>query len=304
MTTIAIVGPGAVGGIVAAWLAQNAAHAVTLCARSPLTDLVVTTPDGFITAAPRVVLDPAGIAAPADWALVATKAYDVASTANWLRALVAPHTRVAVLQNGVEHRERFAHLLPADRIVPAVVDIPANRTAPGRVTQHVYGTIVVPEGPDGDDFVELFAHTKIAVAADPDFRSCAWRKLCLNSAGAVSALTLAATGPRWSAELETLIRAVVEECAAVGRAEGAVIPADVIQSVIDGARKSSGAGGVNSLEADRLAGRPLEIDARNGAIVRMGQKHGIPTPMNALLVTLLDASGSPRERLERHAPAR
>jgi 2-dehydropantoate 2-reductase len=45
--------------------------------------------------------------------------------------------------------------------------------------------------------------------------------------------------------------------------------------------------------ADRLAGRPMELDARNGVIVRLGQKHGIATPTNALLVALLTASGSP-----------
>ena len=37
----------------------------------------------------------------------------------------------------------------------------------------------------------------------------------------------------------------------------------------------------------------MEIDARNGVIVRLGRKHGIPTPMNELIVTLLNASGSP-----------
>ncbi|MGB6485514.1 MAG: ketopantoate reductase C-terminal domain-containing protein [Steroidobacteraceae bacterium] len=46
---------------------------------------------------------------------------------------------------------------------------------------------------------------------------------------------------------------------------------------------------VNSLFADRLAGRCMETDARNGAIVRKGVKHGIPTPLNSMAVTLLDA---------------
>ena len=55
MTSIAIVGPGAVGGIVAAWLARNAALSVTLCARTPFADLRVETPGGVIV----------GVAAPA-----------------------------------------------------------------------------------------------------------------------------------------------------------------------------------------------------------------------------------------------
>ena len=293
MTSIAVVGPGAVGSIVAAWLAQNPGHEVTVCARTPLADLRVETPDGPITATPRILLDAAAVPAAVDWVLVATKAYDVPSTAPWLARLVGPATRVAVLQNGVEHRDRFAHLLPPERITPAVVDIPANRSAPGRVVQHVYGFITVPAGPDGDDFVRLFGLTKIPVSTTTDFTSRTWEKLCLNSAGAVPAITQASTGPAWNPALEKLIRDIVEECAAVARAEGAVIDQKVIETVLEKARKSRPSGGANSLQADRLAGRPMEIDARNGVIVRLGRKHGIPTPMNELMVTLLEASGAP-----------
>ena len=292
MAKIAVVGPGAVGSIVAAWLAQSPAHEVTLCARTPLGSLRIETPDGAISAAPRVLINPDD-ATPADWVLVATKVYDVPSTAPWLERLVEPATRVAVLQNGVEHRERFAHLLAPERITPCVVDIPANRSAPGHVCQHQYGSILVPDGSDGDDFVRLFAGTPIAVSTDPDFRSRAWQKLCLNSAGAVTALTFAPTGSNWSPSLEAIIRALVEECAAVARAENAAIPSAVIESMIEKARTASANGGRNSLEADRLAGRPMEIDARNGAIVRFGRKHGIATPMNELFVTLLTGAASP-----------
>jgi 2-dehydropantoate 2-reductase len=292
VATIAVVGPGAIGGIVAAWLAQGEAHAVTVCARSPLAELRVETPDGPVIASPSVVTDPADTA-PVDWVLVATKAYDSGSTAPWLGRLVGPETRVAVLQNGVEHVERFAGLVAVARIVPAVVDIPANRTGPGQIRQHRYGTIVVPEGEAGRAFTALFAGTRIAVSTDPDIRSRAWQKLCINAAGAVSALTFAPPGPAWSFGLEAIVRALCEECAAVGRAEGASVPQAVVERVVEGARNSTAGGGRNSLEADRLAGRPMELDARNGVIARLGLKHGIPTPMNAMVVALLEASASP-----------
>lgn len=47
---------------------------------------------------------------------------------------------------------------------------------------------------------------------------------------------------------------------------------------------------INSIHADRIAGRPMEIDARNGIIVRLGRKHGIPTPINEMVVALLEAA--------------
>lgn len=291
MAQIAVIGPGAVGGTVAAWLAQDPQHRVTVCARTRFEGLRVETPVGVLTAEPEVLVD-AAAAVPVDWVLVATKAYDVAATGAWLARLVGPQTRVAVLQNGVEQVARFAPLLPVRQIVPAVVDIPAGRTAPGRMVQRRLGSIVVPAGSDGEAFAELFATTRIEVSAVPDWVSRAWAKLCVNCAGALTTLTLRATGPVWNEAVEGLIRGLVAECAAVGRAEGAVVGDEVIAAVIDGARRAP-EGTFNSMADDRLAGRPMEIDARNGVIVRLGRVHGIPTPINQLMVTLLEASGSP-----------
>lgn len=289
MSKIALIGPGAIGGVAAAWLIEGG-HAVTTCARTPFAELVVETPDGALRATPPVLTDPAD-AKPVDWVLVATKAYDVASTAPWLERLMRDDTRLAVLQNGVTHVERFRHLVPADRIVPVVVGLPASRTAPGRIVQHDYGTMFVPAGRNGEDFVVLFAHSRIEVATDADFISRLWAKLCLNAAGAVPTLTLTATGEAWSDGLERLVRAIVEECAAVARAEGATIPQDVIERVVTQARTAR-PGSVNSMHADRLAGRPMEIEERNGVIATLGKKHGIPTPVSDVIVELLRAIGA------------
>lgn len=285
MSRVAIVGPGAIGGIVAAWLSKGG-HDVTLCARTPLTDLVIETPDGPLTAHPRVLTDPAAAQA-VDWVLVATKAYDVEATAPWLARLMGASTRLAVLQNGVEHIERFRHIVPPERILPVVVDIPANRTGPGRVIQNRYGTMFVPAGTAGDAFVALFGECPITVATDRDFISRLWTKLCVNAAGAVPTLTLDASGA-WSDGHERLTRGLIEECAAVARAEGATIPQIVIETVLKRLRTAR-PGGINSMHADRLAGRPMEIEARNGVIVRLGRKHGIPTPVSEVIVDLLHA---------------
>src|SRR6187402_1140624 len=111
---IALIGPGAIGGSVAAWLAQSAANDVTLCARTPFARLVVETPDGTIEATPHILTDPAQ-GTPVDWVLIATKTYDAAATAAWFPGLVGPETRVVVLQNGVEHVARFAPYVAAEQ---------------------------------------------------------------------------------------------------------------------------------------------------------------------------------------------
>ncbi len=292
MTSIAVIGPGAIGGTLAAWLAQDPAFDIILCARTPFSGLRVETPDGTITASPSVLTDPAD-ARPVDWVLVATKTYDADATKVWLDRLVGENTRVAIVQNGVEHVKLFAGLVAAERIVPVMINLPAARTAPGQIVQHRHGIVAVPAGRNGDDFVALFANTKISAVADPDFVSQIWVKLTGNCAAIVPALTLRATGPVWGEGLEAIVRGVIEECAAVGRAEGAQIPASVVEDAIGRFRNAPEGSSGGSIHADRLAGNQMEIDARNGVIVRVGKQHGIPTPMNALLATLLGASGSP-----------
>jgi 2-dehydropantoate 2-reductase len=285
---IAVIGPGAVGGVIAAWLAQNPDLDVTVCARTAFERLEVETPAGPLVATPRVLTSPEAAEA-VDWAIVTTKTYDAAGAGAWLARLIGPRTRVAVLQNGVEHVERFTPYLPADRITPAVVDIPAERSAPGRIRQRRDGTILVPVGDAGEAFVALFAHTPIDVATTDDFKTAAWKKLGLNCAGAVNALTLKPSGVARREPIAALMRALVAECVAVGRAEGANLPADLPETVVAGYRAGP-ADGVNSLHADRAAGRPMELDARNGVIVRLGERHGIATPVNAMVVALLEAA--------------
>jgi 2-dehydropantoate 2-reductase len=279
-----------VGGVIAAWLAQNPELEVEVCARTAFDRLEVETPGGPLTATPRVLTAP-DQATPVDWAIITTKTYDAAATGDWLTRLVGPQTRVAVLQNGVEHVERFSPYVAAERITPAVVDIPAERSAPGRVRQRRDGSILVPEGAAGQAFVGLFAHTPIDVATTPDFKTAAWKKLALNCAGAVNALTLRPAGVARREPVADIMRALVGECVAVGRAEGADLPSDLPQTVVEGYR-SGPADGVNSLHADRAAGRPMELDARNGVIVRLGARHAIATPVNAMVVALLEAAAS------------
>ena len=88
--------------------------------------------------------------------------------------------------------------------------------------------------------------------------------------------------------LAAFARELVREGLAVARAEGAVLPDDLVETALRSYRAAP-PDAINSLHADRLAGRPMELDARNGVIVRLGRKHGLPTPANQLAVALLTA---------------
>jgi 2-dehydropantoate 2-reductase len=266
---------------------QQAGHELVLCVRRPLAGLTVETPDGPIAVRATIVTDPAQ--APAvDWVLIATKAYDVAGAAKWLERLRAEGAPVAVLQNGVEHRERFAPYVPNDSILPVVVDCPAERQSPELVRQRGVMHLKAPAGELGEAFIMLFAGTPADAVTVPDFTTVAWRKLCHNAAGVLSALLLQPSGVMHNEVIGETALQIVRECIAVGRAEGATLDDDVAEAVVR-AYRAAPADGINSLHADRLAGRPMEIDARNGVIVRLGKKHGVPTPCNQMAVALLEA---------------
>jgi 2-dehydropantoate 2-reductase len=250
MADIAIVGPGAIGATVAVNLARTSCHAITVCARSPVTTFTIETTNGQMTASPKVLVSPEH-GAPCDWILVATKAYDVTSAAVWFQRLVGARTRVAVLQNGVEHVARFAPYVPEDRIVPVIVDMPVERLASGHFRQRRAGRLTVSDDTNGGDFTRLFPDSGINVATTADFQSAAWRKLALNCAGAVSALVLKPAVIAHDPGIAAIMKALARECVAVGRAEG---------------------------------------DARNGAVVRLGRRHGIETPVNRMIVSLLEAA--------------
>ncbi len=287
MARVAVVGVGAIGGVTAALLQQAGGHELLLCTRRPMSGLTVETPDGVVNVDATFVSDPDD-AHEVDWVIVATKAYDVAGAAKWLDRLCAKGAPVAVLQNGVEHRERFAAYLAKEQILPVMVDCPAERRAADRVRQRGVMHLKVQDSAMGREFVELFAGTPTDATVVPDFLSVVWRKLCFNSAGVLSALVMQPAGVVRGEAMGEVAIEIIRECAAVARAEGAKLEEDVAEVVL-AAQRAAPADSINSMLADRQAGRPTEIDARNGVIVRLGKKHGIPTPANSMAVALMEA---------------
>jgi 2-dehydropantoate 2-reductase len=285
MARVAVVGVGAIGGVLAALLETTGQHKIVLCTRRPLDALTVITPDGVVHVNARNLTNVAQAEAM-DWVLVATKTYDAEGAGVWLGRLAAQGAAVAVVQNGVEHRERFASYVPAERIAPVVIDCPVERRADGTVVQRGVVRMKVEAGSLGREFSELFRGSGAEIESTQDFMTAAWRKLCFNAPGALNALTMKPAGVLQDESLGCVALEMVEECAAVGRAEGATLDESVGQQVLDGYRAQP-RDSVNSMLADRQAGRPMEIDARNGVIVRLGEKHGIPTPLNRMAVALL-----------------
>ena len=292
MSNVAVLGAGAIGGVFGVRLCRSDRHDVTLCVRKPIDRLVVETPDSVIESPVKCVTSPSDVG-PVDCVLLAVKGHQVPDVAPWLEALVGEDTIVAVLQNGVEHRERVEPYARGAEVVPVVVNCPADRLAPGHVAQQG-GAQLVPEDGRGARFLaSLYEGTDVPVKPTTDFKTASWAKLCNNiGAGPATALTDKGRGVLHEPEVAELCRGLVRECAAVGRAEGAKLADDVAERTIERLRDADPEA-TTSMLVDRRAGRRVEADAMTGAVVRIGARRGIPTPLNAAVHALLGSINMP-----------
>jgi len=289
-STVAVIGLGGIGGVAAGALAHAGRCRVVACARRPLDRLTVELPEERAEVALTVLTDP-GAASPADWVLLTTKAQDTDGAGPWLRALCGPRTKVAVMQNGVDHAERVAPYVGAAEVLPTIVYYNGERIAADHVRmRHIGDTdIFLPDTDLARAFVNLFAGTPITVVPGGDFTTRLWRKLLINIVvNPVTALTRRRQAVLQRDDIQALAGALLEEGVAVARAEGADLADSEVadtQRLFRGFPRDAG----SSMYFDALAGRLLEGDALTGAVVAAGERHGIPTPVNRTILTLLRA---------------
>ena len=297
-TTIAVIGLGSIGGVIAGLLSAVDRHDIIACVRRPIERLVVEHPEGTIDLPIRALTDPAE-AKPVDWALLCTKTQDTEASAPWLERLCGPHTRVATLQNGIGHAERLAPFVGQATVIPTIVYYNSERIAPARVRYRRGGEydFAVSDDASGQAFAALLDGTSMQVLCSGDFKTLAWRKLLLNAAAnPISALTLQRNAVFRRDDIKTLCLALLEEAAAVGRADGAQLAADEPEQCMARLLAIPPDAG-SSMYFDRLAGRQLEIEALTGAVVAAGEKHGLPTPFNRMLLTLARAASDGPARI-------
>lgn len=285
MERVAVVGVGAIGGVVAARLLEKGKCEVTLCVRTPFEKLVVETPNRVIESKVRCVTDPSKMTR-VDWVLLATKAHHTEGAAGWLKALAGPGTVIAVLHNGVEHVERVAPHANGAHVLPVVVQCPADKTGLGRVKHRSFVRLVSPDGAHGRGLAGLFEGTDVEVPLTKDILTDLWTKLTVNCAQSpITGLTRRRREVLGREDVSAVSLALARECAAVGRAAGAKLPPDFAEDVI-ARQKRMPPDATTSMLTDAWEGKPLEMDAFTGAVIRFGERHGIPTPVTRVVHAL------------------
>jgi 2-dehydropantoate 2-reductase len=269
----------------------KAGHPVLLCGHTPR-DAIELRPDGGdpIVVPGPVLTNPGQVPGSVDVVVLAVKATQNDEAAGWLGRLCDEHTIVTVLQNGVEQVEQVKPHCPSSPVIPGIVWYSAENQPQGWVRLRTEAALVLPSGPAATTVAELLRGAGCRVDTDPDFLTAAWRKLLTNALAGFMVLSRRRSGMFGRDDVAELSRRYVAECLAVARAEGARVPDDVVDGLVDMFRQAPEDMGTSIL-ADAENRRRMEWDIRNGVIIRKARAHGLPTPISDVLVPLL-AAGS------------
>jgi 2-dehydropantoate 2-reductase len=304
---ILIMGAGGVGAYYGAKL-QQAGEAVTLCARGENLralkeqGLAVRSYLGDFHVRVNATLEPQAFA-PYDLILFAVKSYDTEPAAQQLKGCLAPDGILMTIQNGVENEEVLCRFFPRECVMGGNSRIGADMAAPGKLNHTALGVIEFgeldgAETPRARRLKEVFERAGIYGVLTSDLKTLRWYKLMgNNSTNSVSALTHTTLGQMLDDPAGyDLVRTLMLETLAVGRAEGAKVVDERADWQLEQIRKINAHAIKTSTLQDLEKGKPLEYEAISGAVVRAAHRHGITVPATAAVYTLLKLLESTRRK--------
>jgi 2-dehydropantoate 2-reductase len=299
MQQIMVVGAGSVGGFFGAHLAKQYSDRLSFLLRPRTLDavrthgLTIRSANGTFTVHPAAASDSRDLPKP-DLIILAMKAYDLDTVLDQLAPVIAEHTVLLTLQNGIDIEDRIAARFKPESIVGGVAYIYSKIVEPGIIEHYKRGAIAVGELSGRKtsrvlQLVDLFKQAAIPCQLSDDIRRTKWEKMCWNCV--FNPLTVV-IDDRVSAalahpELLDTIHQIVEEVAAVSAQLNVPLPRDMADRVLRWTQEIRDIH--TSMYDDWKAGRPTEIDSLNGYIVRKGRELGIPTPVNAALTGFIKA---------------
>ena len=287
---IIVMGSGGTGGYFGAKLAR-AGEDVTFVARGAHLDAIRThglrvksAAEGeWVVRAP--VVERLDGLPPAEIVLFCVKSFDTESAAHAIRPVVGQGTGVLPVQNGVNNVEKLDRILGPGHAMGGVAQVLATIEGPGVISHRFLGRIVFGEmdgrpSERGQAFLGACERAGIQAEISSTMLRALWEKYALIAAQAgMTALTRSPAGVvRSVPETRQMYRAILDEMIALGNASGAGLDAALAErtmAMLDG----MGAAFTSSLHHDLAQGKRLELEALHGHAVRLGKRHGIPTPM-------------------------
>jgi 2-dehydropantoate 2-reductase len=286
---IAILGPGGVGGLLAAALAR-AGQDVTVVARSETAALIA---DRGIEVSSVLLGDFTAqmdalerLNLPVEALIVATKATGLEAALERIEAV--PPLAVPLL-NGLGHLELLRARFGSDRVAAGTIRVESDRPAPARIVQtSPFLRIELASArselhPRLERLAAALSAASVPTTVQESEAQVLWSKivrlnaLALTTSAADRPLGEIRDDPRWRSALEQ----AVAETAAVAAAEGARIDPAATMAELEEAHPGLG----SSMQRDIAAGRTPELDAIAGSVLRAARRHGIPCPAVSWLST-------------------
>ena len=291
---IAIFGTGGAGGYFGAHLAR-AGEQVTFIARGEHLQAIreqglrVETAAGEIIVTSEATDDPARVGA-VDVVLVGVKTWQVTEAARAMRPMIGPQTFVVPLQNGVEAAAELATVLGAKHVLGGLCGTVSRVISPGYVlsigeTNFIkFGELDNHRSERALRLRQTFERAGVKAEVPSNIQAATWEKFIFVAPyGGMGAVTRAPAGvirslPETRRMLERGMREILEVASAhqVSLAEGIV---EKSMRLIDSLAPDS----TTSLQRDISAGKPSELEAWNGAVVRLGLEKGVPTPLHEFI---------------------
>lgn len=292
---IAIFGTGGAGGYFGGKLAKSGEEVVFIARGEHYraireNGLYIDSVEGPFTVAPVRATDDPEQEGSVDVVIVGVKAWQVSDAAHAMRPMVGPETFVVPLQNGVEAPSQLAAVLGREHVLGGLARVFGFIVGPGRI-RHLGGPSQITFGEldnHRSDRVERLREvlTRAGITADvpPDIHVALWEKFLfivpLGGVGAVTRVPLGVT--RALPETRGMLEQGMREIEAVARALKIPLPDDIVartMAFVDTLPPD----GTISLQRDIAAGRPSELEAWNGAVVRLGREAGVATPLHEFL---------------------
>ena len=232
---------------------------------------------------------------PAELVIVLVKSFHTQQAIRAAAPLIGGDTVVLSLQNGLGHEDILADAVGRDRVLAGKTYVGGVMLAPGRIIsgtegkETLIGELDCTDSPRIRRIADTFNAAGLRTTVSPHIMGTIWDKLLINVAtGAVSGITGLPYGPLYGIpEIEATAVAAVQEAMDVARACGVQL------SITDpkAAWTKAAAGLPGDFKTSMLQslekGSITEIDFINGAVVRCGQRSGVPTPVNATLVACI-----------------
>jgi 2-dehydropantoate 2-reductase len=296
---ICVFGVGGVGGYFGGRLAA-AGNSVAFIARGATLDalrrdgLRVESPLGDIFLPDVEATDDPADVGEVDAVILGVKAWQVPEVAKALLPMIGESTAILPLQNGVEAADQLVAVHGVEHTLGGMCRIVTFVVEPGRIRHQGvepfvgFGELDNHHSERVERLAAAFANAGVDTKVSPDIQSSIWQKmLFIAPVSGVGAVTRVPVGDlRSSPETYDLLREAMHEVEALAAARGVALDDDAIDKTlkfVDGLPADV----TSSMQRDIMEGRPSELDALNGAVVRLGAEAGVATPVHRFIFAAL-----------------